>query len=276
MPIEIPTPAISTAIPPQPSLTPVQIPPTLTSLPTPEVDPCLAQAGSIADDQITTGQMAKPLSYRIYLPPCFEPSGDQRYPVVYLLHGQGYTDDQWTRLGIGATADNLIDRHKIAPVIIVMPYDYDWRQPTESGFGDALVKSLVPWIDSHYPTRASRAYRAIGGLSRGAAWALHLGLSDWETFGAIGLHSLPIFWTDSELIPKWLDTIPTPDLPRLYLDVSAKDEDLQSNLDFEAMLNHRQIPHEWHLFVGYHDEAYWSAHIESYLLWYAQDWPLIN
>jgi len=32
------------------------------------------------------------------------------------------------------------------------------------------------------------------------------------------------------------------------------------------------IPHEWHLFTGYHEEAYWQSHLEQYLRWYTQDW----
>jgi enterochelin esterase-like enzyme len=242
-------------------------------LPTPNRDPCPVRAGTLEDDQLTSKQLGKVLTFRIYLPPCYQAGDATRYPVLYLLHGQGYQDDQWTRLGISKTADTLINQAKIDPLIIIMPYDSDWRQPTESHFGEAVTEELLPWIDSHYPTRAGRLNRAIGGLSRGAAWALHLGLVDWPSFGAIGAHSLPIFWSDTEQIPKWLNAIPPADMPRIFLDVSNKDEDLTSNLGFEALLNKLHIPHEWHLFNGYHDEAYWSAHVQSYLLWYSQGWP---
>lgn len=250
--------------------------PTLTGVPTdPTVaipTPCSSQTGTVTDQQIPTDLLNGGLSFRVYLPPCYHSLEDRRYPVLYLLHGQTYQDDQWTRLGIARTADTLIDSRQISPLIIIMPYDADWRQPTQSHFGDALVQVLLPWVDAHYQTRADRPDRAIGGLSRGAAWAIHLGLADWLQFGAIGAHSLPIFWSDTDQIPKWLDAIPLSDFPRLYLDISAKDSDLQSNLDFEALLNQRHIPHEWHLFPGYHDEAYWQSHLEEYLKWYAQNW----
>ena len=32
------------------------------------------------------------------------------------------------------------------------------------------------------------------------------------------------------------------------------------------------FPHEWYLFNGTHDEAYWSAHVEDYLEWYTRPW----
>jgi len=271
-----PRPSIS-PVEPTASLTPpaptlITLPAIPESEPTPTSDPCPRRAGTLVDDQIDSKQLGKPLSFRIYLPPCYNTDWETRYPVLYLLHGQGYQDDQWTRLGVAQTADNLINLDRIPPLMIVMPYDSDWRQPTEAHFDEALVEELLPWIDSHFLTRADRPNRAIGGLSRGAAWALHLGLTDWRSFGAIGGHSLPIFRTDTNQIPKWLDAIPTADLPRIYLDVGTKDADLASNLGFEALLDDRHIPHEWHLFTGYHDEAYWNAHLEGYLLWYSQGW----
>jgi enterochelin esterase-like enzyme len=32
------------------------------------------------------------------------------------------------------------------------------------------------------------------------------------------------------------------------------------------------VPHEWNVFDGAHEEAYWSAHIVEYLEWYSQPW----
>ncbi len=259
---------------------PASLPLSLTSTPTPTpipptaaAAPCLSQPGELVDSQLVTDQMPEPLPFRVYLPPCYQAGGSQRYPVLYLLNGQDYSDDQWTRLGIATTADRLIASARIPPLIIVMPGDSDWRQPNESPFGDVLVEELVPWIDAHYPTLADRQARAIGGLSRGAAWAIHLGLEDWALFGAIGAHSLPLFWDDDdEKINEWLDAIPPISFPRIYLDISTKDLDLRSNQAFESLLTARGVPHEWHLFVGYHDETYWSAHLEAYLLWYSRGW----
>lgn len=262
----------STLTPTRPPLTLVALPTVTPRPPAPTADPCSSQPGTIVDNQVPTDLLSGGLSFRTYLPPCYQSRAARRYPVLYLLHGQTYTDDQWTRLGIAQAADSLIHAGEISPLIIIMPYDADWRQPTQSHFGDALVQVLLPWVDAHYQTLADRPDRAIGGLSRGAAWAVHLGLTDWEQFGSIGAHSLPIFWSDTDQIPKWLDAIPLSDFPRIYLDVSAKDEDLASNLEFEALLNQRHIPHVWHLYPGYHDEAYWSSHLSEYLKWYAQNW----
>lgn len=229
---------------------------------------CQPSTGQIEQQQVETPLLTKPLQFRVYLPPCYSATGE-RYPVLYLLHGQMYDDAQWDEIGIDETADRLISAEEIPPLIIVMPRETSWQQPTQSNFGQAVVEALVPWVDAHYATRAERESRAVGGLSRGAAWAVHLGLSQWQTFGGLGAHSLPLFWTDSEQLPAWLDAIPEADQPRIYLDIGRSDRDLQSAAGFEALLESRGIPHEWHLYAGYHNEDYWRAHLEDYLRWYS-------
>ncbi len=228
--------------------------------------------GQIVPGKVATSLLNQPLSFLVYLPPGYDSQAARRYPVAYLLHGQDSTDDQWVRLGINTVADRMIESGEIPPLIIVMPYEVDAPLPAQSNFGQALVSVLVPWIDAHYLTQADRAGRAIGGLSRGAAWAVHLGLSDWQTFGAIGAHSFPMFYGDDSLIPQWLAAIPPASYPRIYLDIGKSDPGLQLVQDFEAYLTKQGIPHEFHLFNGYHDENYWRAHLEGYLRWYTAGW----
>jgi len=214
------------------------------------------------------------MEYIIYLPPCYENQPERHYPVIYLIHGQNYDHTQWKRLGIFDTADMLITEGEIPPVIIILPRDRNWNQPTEDMFGQVLVEELIPEIDSKYRTAIDRKYRAVGGLSRGAGWAVHLGLRYWENFGAIGAHSLPVFWTDTRYIRQWLDNIPEDSLPRIYLDIGDKDRQqiLASATWFENLLTEKFIPHEWYLNPGYHEEAYWQEHLQDYLLWYTEKW----
>jgi len=237
---------------------------------------CWQEAGRKEQGSLSSRLLRLPLEFIVYLPPCYDQETDSRYPVLYLIHGQNYNNDQWDRLGADEAADALIASGDVPPFIIVMPRDRSWAQPTEDHFGEVLVDQLVPYIDAHYRTRAERAYRAIGGLSRGAGWAVHLGLSRWELFGAIGAHSLPVFWSDTAHIRQWLKAIPADALPRIYLDIGEKDRPsiLESATWFESLLTEQGIPHEWHLFPGYHEEAYWQAHVEAYLRWYAAGWKV--
>ena len=250
--------------------------PTLSPSPTPTPTPleCWLQGGNLEQGSLRSVPLPLPLDYIVYLPPCYDQLTERRYPVLYLIHGQNYNNDQWDRLGAVETADELIASGEIPPFIMVFPRDRSWAQPTEDRFGEVVVSSLVPHIDQKYRTLPERTYRAIGGLSRGAGWAVHLGLTEWESFGAIGANSLPVFWTDTSHVAEWLDAIPQESLPRIYMDIGEKDRPtiLRSAIWFENLLTEKNIPHEWHLFSGYHEEAYWESHVEQYLRWYAKGW----
>lgn len=58
----------------------------------------------------------------VYLPPDYFADSTKRYPVLYLLHGGGGDENQWTNLGRAPVImDNLIDSGKAVPTIVVMP-----------------------------------------------------------------------------------------------------------------------------------------------------------
>jgi enterochelin esterase-like enzyme len=241
---------------------------------TPTTMTCWQENGTIQELSLRTDLLPLPMEYYIYLPACYNELPSVSFPTLYLIHGQNYNHDQWSRLGVFESADRMIRGGEIPPMIIVLPRDRDWRQPTEDNFGVVLAEELIPWVDKNYRTIQDRQFRAIGGLSRGAGWAVHLGLNYWDIFGAIGGHSLPIFWTDTQHIRKWLDDIPNPKLPKIYLDIGKNDREqiLKSATWFENLLTEKNIPHEWYLNPGYHEESYWQSHLEEYLLWYTGNW----
>jgi enterochelin esterase family protein len=57
----------------------------------------------------------------VYTPPDYETS-TARYPVLYLLHGDGGDEDAWTTMGrANVIMDNLIASGMAKPMIVVMP-----------------------------------------------------------------------------------------------------------------------------------------------------------
>jgi enterochelin esterase-like enzyme len=213
-----------------------------------------------------------PQEFRVYLPPCYDEKTSERYPVLYLLHGQTYTDDQWPRLGAARILDELIHTGESPPFIIVFPDDRYWNLQAGPGFGRRLVNDIIPYIDSNYRTLPSRNARAIGGLSRGAGWSLRLGLTEWELFGTIGLHSLAVLQKDASRVEDWIASIPTASRPRIFMDIGDNDPELSMSQQIEARFNDSGMPHEWHLYSGDHTEGYWGAHVEEYIRWYAEQW----
>src|SRR5688572_7635333 len=56
----------------------------------------------------------------VYTPPGYE-SNNSKYPVFYLLHGAGDSDDSWTTVGrANFILDNLVGAKKAKPMVVVM------------------------------------------------------------------------------------------------------------------------------------------------------------
>jgi enterochelin esterase-like enzyme len=264
-PLSTPTLILPTSTP-QPTQTPS--PPT--AIPTPTPLTCLTQPGRVDEGILETTE--PPQAYFIYLPPCYDEKADESYPVLYLLHGQTYTADQWIRLGAVDALDNLILSGETIPFIIVFPDDRYWNLPPGAGFGARLVDDLIPNIDSTYRILPDRDHRAIGGLSRGAGWALQLGLSRWDLFSVIGLHSLAVLHNDRSKIDDWIAEIPSSSHPSIFMDIGDNDQELAMAISIEEQFTEIGIAHEWHYYRGAHTEEYWSVHVEEYIRWYAEQW----
>jgi len=231
--------------------------------------PCTETIGKVVDRVVPSKILAESVSVKVYLPPCYN-EDDTHYSVLYMLHGQTSLDDQWIRIGLLSKMDELLAQNKVHPFLIVLPNEI--RSNTvayESKFGDAVAEEIIPYIDQHFNTCTKKACRAIGGLSRGGNWAVHLGFSNPELFTAVGAHSAPLFYGEISNINK-LTTTPESiaSLPVFYIDVGNKDEDHADVMLFLDTLQNLNIPHKFNNNIGYHDEAYWRAHVEEYLLWY--------
>lgn len=251
--------------------------PTL-QLATPTADETGAQrlceeSGTIRSFNLSSDLLNDTLPFNIYFPPCYDPHTPMPYPVIYLLHGQEQDASLWQELGIQAAADSLILNHDRQPFLIVMPTErYYFRSAENNRYPDAILEELLPWVETNLPACAQKECRAIGGISRGAAWAVRLALQNRDVFGALGAHSMPLFNGDPASLPDWLDAIPRADLPRIYADVGSTDPAVKDASAFEQTLNALGIPHEWHLNTGRHNGDYWSEHIYEYLLWYTSAW----
>ena len=61
------------------------------------------------------------LRMHVYTPPGYE-GGQDKHPVLYLLHGSGDEDSGWSTIGrAGYILDNLIAARKARPMLVVMP-----------------------------------------------------------------------------------------------------------------------------------------------------------
>ena len=133
----------------------------------------------------------------VYTPPTYDSSKRQKYPVLYLQHGWGENETSWSIQGhANLIMDNMIAAGEIQPFIVVMTYGMtnDVRIGGLRGFNykdfeAVLCDELVPYIDSHYRTKADRNGRAMAGLSMGGMETHSITLARPGLFGYWGLLS---------------------------------------------------------------------------------------
>ena len=140
----------------------------------------------------------------VYTPPGYE-LGSTKYPVFYLLHGAGDSDEAWTSVGrAGIILDNLIAAKKARPMIVVMPAGHTNgpnpgvgapftsavpQADTPDDFTRDFTTDLMPYIEKHYRVVADRANRAIAGLSMGGSQTLNIAIPHLDQFAYIGVFS---------------------------------------------------------------------------------------
>lgn len=133
----------------------------------------------------------------VYTPAEYNKNPKKKYPVLYLQHGWGEDETAWSNQGhANLIMDNLIAEGKCEPFIIVMTYgmtnevkwghmhEFDW-----TAFQKVLMDELVPHVDEHFRTIATRDGRAMAGLSMGGMETRMATLARPEVFGYWGLLS---------------------------------------------------------------------------------------
>lgn len=232
-----------------------------------------SNGSSVERYQIDSSLLNGALYFSVYFPPCYSDTKPGGYPVLYALHGQNFNDSMWVDLGAVETIDKLILEGDSEPFLMVMPFEeYYFREAEGNDFPIALTEEVIPWVEASLNVCAEKKCRAIGGISRGASWAVRIGLAEWDFFGSIGAHSLPTFKGDIGQLPKWLAKIPYGEEPRIYMDTGRFDPEVKTAYRFEQILNEKGIPHDWHMNEGRHDEVYWEEHMVDYIRWYVEGW----
>jgi enterochelin esterase family protein len=151
--------------------------------------------GSVAEVHYYSTALKAFRRMHVYTPPGYETSS-KKYPVFYLLHGAGDSDDSWSTVGrAGFILDNLIASKSAKPMIVVMPAGHTRAtgDPITSTPGDPFVNDFVgdvmPYVEKHYRVVTDRANTAIAGLSMGGSQTLNIALAHPDRFAYVGVYS---------------------------------------------------------------------------------------
>jgi len=134
----------------------------------------------------------------VYLPPGYDDATDQRYPVLYLLHGYTANHRLWTGSGylgsmnVPKIADALIEQGGLQPMIVVMPngenaYWGSWytNSSVTGNWEDFVTLELVEYIDRTYRTLPQADSRGIAGHSMGGYGAITLAIRHPDIYSAV-------------------------------------------------------------------------------------------
>jgi enterochelin esterase-like enzyme len=133
--------------------------------------------------------------FYIYKPAGYDNSTDQKYPVLYILHGGGEDQRGWATQGkTDLILDNLIADHKAKPMLIVMP---DGNVTGQQGFGEntlrmferELKQCIIPAVEKNYRADTGPGNKALAGLSMGGIQTLYVGVNNTEMFNYLGVFS---------------------------------------------------------------------------------------
>ena len=207
----------------------------------------------------------------VYTPPGYETNKDIRYPVLYLLHGRGGTEDGWIVIGrANVIVDNLLAEKKAEPLVIIMPYGHPpnilYNSRNQNGtFEKNFIEDLVPYIQKHYRISKNQKDTAIAGLSMGGGQALTIGLGNPDMFGSIGAFSSSV---PSE---KWLDKLladpnsVNDKLKLLWIGCGTEDFLFQANQNLIGRLKADNINHVAHITKGAHQWRLWRQYLNEFI-----------
>jgi len=177
----------------------------------------------------------------VYTPPGYDKS-TTKYPVYYLLHGNGETQSGWVMNGrANIILDNLIADGKAVPMVVVMPHGHPIQSASVGPFqavppkGDPglrnftlfqedLLQQIIPAIEKNFRVYGDADHRAIGGLSMGAMQSVAIGLTHPELFhyvlaysGGFGNLGAVAGSAESETVSPWKDLLADPAATKKWL-----------------------------------------------------------
>ena len=133
-------------------------------------------------------------SMLVYLPPSYASSPNKRYPVIYLLHGFGGDEKDWSGYApVKPAMDTLIRVGIVREMIIVMPNgrnaldgSFYTNSSTTGNWDDYIARDLVAFIDAKYRTIARPESRGLAGHSMGGYGTFAVGIRHaGDIYGAL-------------------------------------------------------------------------------------------
>jgi putative tributyrin esterase len=241
---------------------------------------------AVREETFHSKALDRNMHYIVVLPADYDQS-QQRYPVLYLLHGWAGDYTNWVKL------TKLVEYSRRYPMIVVTPdaqnswYVNSATIPADR-FEDYIINDLIHEVDTRWRTITAPDRRAIAGLSMGGYGSVLFGLkhpgsfavigsvsgafdgpagieqgmpslreSTDRAFGAIGTAAR----TDNNIYSLLYSVLAKADhvrIPYLFLECGSQDSLLPSNRKFVEELSSKNVLYEYHEYPGGHSWEFWE------------------
>jgi len=255
--------------------------------------PRSAPGVAMQDVSFYSAALKRQMTYRVYLPAKIAPG--QKLPVVYLLHGNGGSFQNWSNYS--DVARYAAPENSGGPIsnglILVMveggqSYYVNSASTPHDKYEDYLVTDLIGDVERRFPAATDRGSRAVVGVSMGAFAAVKLALTHpnlfsftagispaidvpsrrftfrrWDQsmrfrriFGPVGSATRQA--ADPFLLARSANPTAT---PYIYITAGEQEPLLEPIRRFAALLKRRGFSYEFHTKPGGHDWTEWDAQI---------------
>jgi len=216
----------------------------------------------------------------VYTPPDYDRTST-KYPVLYLLHGNGEAQNGWVMNGrANIIMDNLIADKKAQPMLMVMPQGHALqgagvgplvRIPGETEmfsdrFPKDLLEEIMPMVEHNYRILSDADHRAIAGLSMGGGQALIIGLTHPDLFHYVLGYSAAVVGqvvNDAAFQRMLADPAPLAHTKLVWVSVGRQDSLHDPNKQFAENLQAKGIKTMYHESEGAHVWSVWRINLNE-------------
>jgi S-formylglutathione hydrolase FrmB len=256
--------------------------------------PLAAQNKGMAVDTVESNSffstaLAREMPYEVVLPAGYSGS-QERYPVLYLLHGWQGDETNFVSL------THLVEDASAYKLIVVTPragnsWYVNSATRAKDRYADYVFQDLIAEVDAHYRTIASPHERAVAGISMGGYGALLFSLWHPGAFafaasisgafaGPSGIESvMPQLKpsTDDAFgvagsttraqndVDRLIDVADRTQQPYFFLECGSSDPLLSSNRRVVEELSSHGFAYEYHELPGAHTWPFWDAALPTML-----------
>jgi enterochelin esterase-like enzyme len=146
--------------------------------------------------------------FYVYTPPGYDENLNEKYPVLYIMHGGGEDERGWGTQGkTDLILDNLIAEKKAKPMLVVMLDGNVSSGGGIAGFNEQVLRAfenelkqcVIPTVEKSYRVATDAKNRALAGLSMGGLQTLYAGIRNTNLFSYLGVFSSGWFANRTEL-----------------------------------------------------------------------------